>query len=67
MSELVCLCHGKMVDPDTDKFYCTILKYSNNYDGYWTGEDVTIKLQDTYTTFINIYLVIIPLYLFNES
>ena len=29
-----------------------ILKYSKNYDGYWTGEDVAIKLQDTHTTFI---------------
>ena len=67
MSELVCLCHGNVVDPDTGKPCCVILKYSNNYDGYWTGEDVAIQLQDTYKTFINIHPGCLPLYVFDNS
>ena len=45
--ELLCLCHGKMVDTDPGKFCSMILKYGKNYDGYWTGAYVTTKLQDT--------------------
>ena len=67
VSELVCLCHGNVVDPDTGKPCCVILKYSKNYDGYWTGEDVAIQLQDTYKTFINIHPGCLPLYVFDNS
>ena len=66
MSEFVCLCHGNMVDSDTEKPCCMILKYGKNYDGYWTGEYVVIQLQDTHTTFINLHPGCITLYVFNN-
>ena len=56
-----------MVDKDTGKPCHMILKYGNNDDGYWTGEDVVIYLQDTHLTFINIHSSCITLYVFNNS
>ena len=55
VSKFVCRCHGKMVDPDTGKPCCVILKYGKNYYGYWTGEDDVIQIQDNHTTFIKIH------------
>ena len=40
ISEFVCPCHGRMVDPDTGEPYRVMLRYGKNYDGYWTGEDI---------------------------
>ena len=61
VSESVCPCHGKMVDSDTGKPCCVILKYSKNYDVYWTGEDVAIQLQDTHIQLSSIStLVVFP-------
>ena len=50
VSESVFLCHSNIVDPDTGKPCRVILKYGNNYDGYWTGEDFMIPLQDIHKT-----------------
>ena len=61
VSALVCLYHGNVVDPDTNKPCSVIMDYSDNYGGYWTGEDVTIQNQYTHTNFINIQpLVVFP-------
>ena len=67
VSEFVCPCHSNMVDPDTGKPSCMILKYGKNYHGCWTGENSTIQLQDTHITFINIYPCCLPLYVFENS
>ena len=67
VSEFVCPCNGNIVDPDTGKPCCVILMCDKNYDGYWTGEDVTTQLQDTDTTFVTVQSGCLPLYLFNIS
>ena len=45
VSEFMFPWHGNMVDTDTGKPCRVILKYGNNYDGYWTVEDVAIQIQ----------------------
>ena len=56
-----------MVDTYIWKPYCVILKYGNSYDRYLKGEDVEIKLQDTFTNLININPGCHPLYVFDNS
>ena len=63
VSEFMCHFHGKMVDRETGKPCTVILKYSKNYDGYWTGEDVVIMIQDTHKTFIKIQPGFLPMYI----
>ena len=65
--KFVCTCHGKMVDTDTGKPCRVIMKYGNNYNGYWTGEDVTIHTQDTHKTFTKTQPGCLPLYIFDNS
>ena len=67
VSDLVCSCHGKMIDPDKGKPCCVIIKYGNTYDVYWIGEDVDIKFQYKYTNFIKICTGCLPLYVFENS
>ena len=66
VSEFMCHFHGTMVDRETGKPCTVILKYSKNYDGYWTGEDVVILIQDTHTTFIKIHPGFLPLYVLDN-
>ena len=56
-----------MVDPYIGKYYCIILQYGKNDDGYWTGEDVVIHIQDTHTTFIKLHRDCITLYFTRNS
>ena len=66
VSELVCPCHVSTVDPDIEKYCCVILNYGNNYDVYWTRENVAIQLQDTHINFINTHPGCLPLYVFKN-
>ena len=67
VSEFMCLCHGKIFDTYTEKPCRLILKYGKNYDGYWTGEYVTINPQYTHTIFIKIHTIFLPLYVLDNS
>ena len=55
-----------MVDPDIEKYCCVILNYGNNYDVYWTRENVAIQLQGTHINFINTHPGCLPLYVFKN-
>ena len=67
VSESVFPCHSNMVDPDTGKPCRVILKYVNNYYGYWIGEYFVIQLQNTHTNFIKLHSGCLPLYIFDTS
>ena len=67
VSEFMFPWHGNMVDTDTGKPCRVILKYGNNYDGYWTVEDVAIQIQETHTNFIKIHPCCLTLYVFKNS
>ena len=67
VSEFMCLWHGNKVYPDTGKPCRVILNYGKNYDGYCTGEDAALQLQDKHTTFIKLRPGCLTLYVFNNS
>ena len=67
VSEFVCPCHGRMVDPDTGEPCRVYLKYGKNYDGYWTGENVAAQLRDTHPTFVKLHPDCLALYIFDNS
>ena len=45
ISEFLCPCHRRMIDPDIREPSQVMFKYGNNYDGYWTEEDVAKQLE----------------------
>ena len=67
VTEFIYMCHGKMFDSDTGKPFHIILKYSNNYDGYCTVEDVVIQIRDTHTTCIKLHPGCTLLYIIDYS
>ena len=67
ISEFVCLCHGRMVDPDTGDPSRVMLKYGKNYYCYWTGENSSKHLEEVRVTFLNIHGGALPLYIFDNS
>ena len=67
VSESMCTCHGKMVDPDTGKYFQVIIKYSKSSDIYWIGEYAAIHLQETHTAFMKPHPGCLALYIFNNS
>ena len=67
VTEFIYMCHGKMFDSDTGKPFHIILKYSNNYDGYCTVEDVVIQIRDTHTTCIKLHPGCTFLYIIDYS
>ena len=38
ISDFVCPCHGRMVDPDKGEPSRVMLNYGKKYYGYWIGE-----------------------------
>ena len=67
VSEFVCPCHGRMVNPDTGNPSRILLKYGKNYDGYWTGENVSEQLRNTHSTFQRLHPNCLALYIFDNS
>ena len=67
ISKFVCLCHGRMVDPDTGEPSRVMINDGNNYYGYWTGEDFSKQIEEVHVTFLKIHGGALPLYIFNYS
>ena len=44
-----------------------MLKYGNEYDGYWTVEDVTNQLEEVHVTFWKLHGGALALYIFDNS
>ena len=56
-----------MVDPDTGEPSRVMLKCGNNYDGYWTGEDVAKHLEEVHVIFLKLRGGDLALYVFDNS
>ena len=67
ISEFVCPCHRRMIDPDIGQPSQVMLKYGNNYDGYCTEEDVAKQLEQIHVTFLKIHGGALALYIFDNQ
>ena len=54
ISMFVCLCYGRMIDPDTGEPSRVMLNYGNNCGVYWTVEDVARNLEEVHVTFLKL-------------
>ena len=65
ISDFMCHCHGRLIDQDDDAQ--DILKYGQNYDGYWDGMNVAEAAKHAHAISRKLHPGKISLFIFDNS